>query len=90
MGQIRSTRTAVHTDQLKKSDSTPTIKITPTEQKVLHWSSKGKTTYEIAIILNRTEATVNFHFANLRRKFEVSSRHSVLLHAIRLGLIPLP
>jgi LuxR family quorum-sensing transcriptional regulator LasR len=37
--------------------------------------------------MNCAEATVNFHFANARRKFKVSTRQQAIVKAIRLGLI---
>ena len=67
--------------------STPTAKLTAKETKVLMWCFKGKTSWEIARIENCAESTVNFHFANIRRKFDVSSRSSALLKAIESGAI---
>jgi DNA-binding CsgD family transcriptional regulator len=36
-----------------------------------------------------SEATVNFHFANIRRKFAVGSRSVAVLLALEKGLISL-
>jgi len=66
---------------------TPTAKLTAKETQVLMWCFKGKTSWEIARIENCTESTVNFHFANIRRKFDVSSRTCALLKAIESGAI---
>lgn len=64
--------------------------LTPKEQEVLGWCAQGKTSAEIAIILNRSETTINFHIANLRLKFGVTSRHAAVLKAIKLGMPLLP
>ena len=67
--------------------STRTAKLTAKETQILMWCFKGKTSWEIARIENCTESTVNFHFANIRRKFDVSSRTCALLKAIESGAI---
>jgi DNA-binding CsgD family transcriptional regulator len=67
--------------------STPKAKLTAKETQILMWCFKGKTSWEIARIENCAESTVNFHFANIRRKFDVSSRSSALLKAIESGAI---
>ena len=64
--------------------------LTPKEQEVLGWCARGKTSAEVAIILNRSETTINFHIANLRLKFGVTSRHAAVLKAIKLGMPLLP
>ena len=53
----------------------------------LKWSAVGKTSWETAKILMCTEATVNFHFSNIRRKMNVTSRRQAVVKAIRLGMI---
>jgi DNA-binding CsgD family transcriptional regulator len=67
--------------------STPTARLTAKETQILMWCFKGKTSWEIARIENCSESTVNFHFTNIRRKFDVSSRNSALLKAIESGVI---
>ena len=64
--------------------------LTPKEQEVLGWCARGKTSAEVAIILNRSETTINFHIANLRLKFGVTSRHAAVLKAIKFGMPLLP
>lgn len=63
------------------------IHITSRELECLKWSAAGKSSWEIGYILNCTEATVNFHFSNIRRKFNTKSRQQALIRAINLGLI---
>ncbi len=69
------------------SDDENTVLLTKRERECLQWAMVGKSTWDIAQILNCSEATVNFHFANLRRKFKVNSRQQVVIRAIHSGLI---
>ncbi|HWX12833.1 MAG TPA: LuxR family transcriptional regulator, partial [Trinickia sp.] len=62
-------------------------KLTPRESECLKWTAQGKSTWEIAKIFGCSEATVNFHMANIRTKFGVSSRSAAAVKATRMGLI---
>ncbi len=66
------------------------IKLTLREKEILQWTAAGKSSWEIARILSRTEAGVNYHFCNIRRKFGVRSRWVALVMAMELGLIASP
>jgi len=68
----------------------PIPSLTPRELECLRWTAMGKTTWEIAKILNCSEATANFHITNFRRKLDVASRREAVVKAIRLGIIGLP
>lgn len=57
------------------------------ELECLTWCSTGKSSWEIAQILNCAESTVNFHILNLRRKLNVSSRRQAVVKAMHLGLL---
>ena len=82
----------------KESASTPVARppqplmprLTQKEKEILGWCAQGKTSAEMAIILNRSETTINFHIANLRVKFGVTSRHAAVLKAIKFGMPLLP
>jgi len=65
------------------------IRLTPKESVVLQWSAEGKTSWEIAHILQCSESAVNFHFSNIRRKFGVTTRSAAMLKAFEQGLIRL-
>jgi len=69
------------------ADKNTPVRLTPKETQVLLWSFQGKTSWEIARIQSCSEATINFHFSNIRRKFAVSSRSAAVLKAIELGII---
>lgn len=64
--------------------------LTRRELECLQWTAAGKTTWEIARILNCSEPTANFHITNFRQKLDVGTRREAIVKAIRLGLIALP
>lgn len=73
---------------MKPSNQTKeTVSVTRCELECLKWSAAGKSSWEIGLILNCTEATVNFHFGNIRHKFNTTSRQQAVVKAINLGLI---
>lgn len=65
------------------------IELTSREIECLKWCATGKSTWDIAKLMDCTEATVNFHFTNLRRKFGASSRRMAVIKAMRMGFISL-
>jgi LuxR family transcriptional regulator, quorum-sensing system regulator LasR len=62
-------------------------RLTRRELEVLKWVMAGKSSWEISRITNCSEATVNFHMANVRQKFNVNTRQQAVVKAIALGLI---
>jgi DNA-binding CsgD family transcriptional regulator len=44
------------------------------EREVLNWLNRGKTSWDISMILNISERTVNYHVGNIMRKLGVNSR----------------
>lgn len=61
--------------------------VTDRERDVLAWSAEGKTDAEIAIILGVSAATIRFHWNNIFKKMQVSSKVLATCMAIRLGII---
>lgn len=57
------------------------------EQEVLAWTSQGKTSFEIAGILELSEHTINNYMANLINKLGSTNRNHAVAIAIHLGLI---
>lgn len=57
------------------------------ELQCLEWVSRGKTSWEIGVILSLSERTVNFHLMNASRKLNVYSRQAAVAQAIRLGFL---
>ena len=62
-------------------------RLTKRELEVLQWVMAGKSSWEIARITSCSEATVNFHLANVRQKFDVNTRQQAVVKAIALGML---
>ncbi|MEP3435689.1 MAG: LuxR C-terminal-related transcriptional regulator [Hoeflea sp.] len=57
------------------------------ETHIVRWTSEGKTSAEIAIILGLSEHTVNSYIAAVLRKLHVVNRAQMVASALRSGLI---
>ena len=62
-------------------------RLTRRELEVLNWVMAGKSSWEISMIIRCSEATINFHLANVRQKFNVNTRQQAVVKAIALGLL---
>ncbi len=71
----------------KPFNNQPPPTLTQRELECLKWCAAGKSSWEIARILSCSEAVVNFHFGNLRRKFQAVSRRQVVVKAIHCGIL---
>ncbi|WP_343217434.1 helix-turn-helix transcriptional regulator [Hoeflea sp. YIM 152468] len=61
--------------------------LTEREHECLIWTSKGKTSAEIAQILGLSEHTVNHYLNNAARKFDAVNRTQAVAYALRVGFI---
>lgn len=61
--------------------------ISARELEVIRWSSEGKTSVEIAIILGLSEHTINSYTTKILQKLHVVNRAQMVAKAIRMGLI---
>lgn len=66
------------------------VDLSKRERDCLRWTAEGKSSWDIGMILNISENTVNFHIKNAMRKLETTSRTVAVVKAIRLNLIDLP
>ena len=66
----------------------PKVSLTEREIEALAWSAKGKSSADIAVLLNITERTVNFHITNAMRKMGVATRIQAAVKASIAGLVP--
>lgn len=57
------------------------------EKEVLNWLKKGKTSWDISVILGISERTVNFHINNIMQKLDAVSRTHAVAIAIEAELI---
>lgn len=63
------------------------ITLTQREMECLSWSASGKSSWDIACIMNCTEAGINAHFSRIRHKLGTSTRRQAIVKAIRMGII---
>lgn len=61
--------------------------LTHREIEALTWVAKGKSSTDIAILMNVTERTVNFHINNVIQKLGVATRLQAAIRCALLGLI---
>lgn len=57
------------------------------EKEVLKWLKKGKSSWDISIILGISERTVNFHITNIMNKLDAMTRTQAVAISIEKGLI---
>ncbi|AZV38955.1 transcriptional regulator [Komagataeibacter xylinus] len=61
--------------------------LTARERECLAWVANGRTTSEVAEILNVNDNTIKFHLKNAQRKLECTNRVTTVIKALSLGLI---
>lgn len=59
------------------------------EQECILWAARGKSSWDIGVILGISENTVNFHIKKVLRKLNVGSRTVAAIKAASLGIIEL-
>lgn len=79
---------AIHDRHLEEQiPATRPPRLTPREQECMRWASQGKTSSEIAVILNRSTETVRLHVKNSIAKLNATNRVQAVAHAIYFGAI---
>lgn len=63
------------------------VALTDREIEALTWVAKGKSSTDIAVLMNVSERTVNFHIGNVIRKLGVATRVQAAIRCVLLGLI---
>jgi LuxR family transcriptional regulator len=63
------------------------VQLSRREVEALRWTGEGKTSGEIAGILNITERTVNFHISKAMAKLNAVNKTAAVLQAAMLGLL---
>jgi DNA-binding CsgD family transcriptional regulator len=61
--------------------------LSPREKQVLEWVAKGKSAWEISIVLGISHKSVEFHLEGAKRKLRVFNRTHAVAKAIMLGLL---
>ena len=62
-------------------------RLTRRERECLIWAARGKTAFEIGMILKIAETTAVFHLNNLVRKFNVANRTQAIAVGVAMGLV---
>ena len=57
------------------------------EKEVLKWLKMGKSSWDISVILDISERTVNFHITNIMNKLDAMTRTQAVAICIEKGLI---
>ncbi len=61
--------------------------LTKREIECLKWTARGKTSWEISMILSVSESTVIAHLENAKRKLGVTQKPQAVVKAVMLGLL---
>lgn len=77
----------IHTSSLIKHKTIKHLKVTKRELEVLRWLEQGKSTWDVSVILNRSERVIKYHITNLMKKLSAQNRTHAVAIAIRQGLI---
>ena len=65
----------------------PAVALTDREIETMTWVARGKSSNDIAVLINVSERTVNFHINNAIRKLGVATRVQAAIRCALLGLI---
>ena len=66
------------------------IELSARERDCLQWTAEGKSSWDIGMILQISDNTVNFHIKKAMRKLDTTSRTVAVVKAMRLHLIDIP
>jgi DNA-binding NarL/FixJ family response regulator len=69
------------------NESEGRIRLTPTELRVLRNAADGSTSASIAVAMNLSKRTVDFHLGNIYTKMGVSNRLQATNKARSMGLL---
>ena len=61
--------------------------LTERERDILLWSARGKTAWEISVILAVSRETVNFHMKKIAHKLNATSKHHAVVKGVMQGHI---
>ncbi len=78
---------ALRTRHLNRKNEELKRSLSPREKEILKWLKVGKSSWDISVILDITERTVNFHIDNVKQKLNAVSRAQAVAIAMGLGLI---
>jgi LuxR family transcriptional regulator, quorum-sensing system regulator CviR len=73
--------------QKNKEPEKSNILLSSREKEVLNWLKNGKSSWEMSVILNISQSTVNFHVYNIMQKLGAINRPQAVAVATHLGII---
>jgi DNA-binding NarL/FixJ family response regulator len=74
-------------EYLRRTSSGTAESLTPRQREVLQMIAEGKSTKQIALILNISIKTVESHRAQLMRRLDAKDIATLVRHALRLGIV---
>lgn len=90
IGELQLLAYAAHdivTSQFVPYEIDAETELSDIELECLYWTAQGKTSADIAAILNRSVPTVNYHFAKAARKMNAVNKFQAAITAYRLRLL---
>lgn len=75
-------------DRLRRSDSDKPSELTPRQREILQMIADGKSTKEIAFLLNLSIKTVDAHRAQMMERIGIHDVPGLVRYAMRIGLVP--
>ena len=65
----------------------PALRLSERERLCLHWTTQGKTAWEVAQIIGRSKATVDFHLRRATGKLDASNKVHAAFKAREMNLL---
>lgn len=87
IGQLLACHVHEATDRLFGRTASQDVRLSARELECLKWAAAGKSNWQIGRIMSITEHGVGFHFRNVFRKLDVSTRQQAIVRAMLLGLL---
>jgi DNA-binding CsgD family transcriptional regulator len=78
---------SIYNSNLVKVRAGARFHVTPRELEILKWLEDGKSTWDISVILSRSERVVKWHVNNLMQKLCAQNRTQAVAIGMRLGLL---
>jgi DNA-binding CsgD family transcriptional regulator len=63
------------------------LTLTPAELEILNWIKEGKSSWEISLILHKSERCINFHISNILKNLDAMNRTHAVVKALENNLI---
>lgn len=78
---------ALAVERRAPAPESPAVRLSERERLCLHWTTQGKTAWEVAQIIGRSKATVDFHLRRATGKLEASNKVHAAFKAREMHLL---